>query len=150
MENRKSFSDIIEETGQLVYTTRGISMRPLLRQGKDVVLIEKPKERCKKYDAVLFKRRNGQYVLHRILKVLDKKYWIVGDNCISGEMVDEDQIVGVMTSLKRNGKIINVNDRTYKAYVHIWCDVYPVRFLVLRIKFFTYRCLRFIKRRVFG
>ncbi len=150
MENEKSFASVLKETGILVYTTRGVSMRPLLRQGKDVVVIEKKKEHCKKYDAVLFQRRNGQYVLHRILKGKNGKYWIVGDNCISGETVDENQIIGVMTSVKRNGKTIKVTDWPYKLYVHLWCDVYPIRFLMLRARAFAYRCYRFLRRRVFG
>ena len=150
MENEKTFASILDETGMLVYTIKGVSMRPLLRQGKDVVVIEKKKEHCKKYDAVLFQRRNGQYVLHRILKKKDDKYWIVGDNCISGETVDEDQIIGVMTSLKRNGKTIKVTDWAYKFYVHLWCDAYPVRFLLLRVWAFAYRCYKSLKRRVFG
>ena len=53
----KTFSQVLEETGCVVYTTRGVSMRPLLRQGKDVVVIEKPKEHCKKYDTVTRKDR---------------------------------------------------------------------------------------------
>ncbi len=148
MENNKTFSQMIDEMGFIVYTTRGVSMRPLLRQGKDVVVIEKPKGPFKKYDAVLFVRRNGQYVLHRILKVYDGKCWIVGDNCISGEMVDNDQIIGVLTSVKRGSRTIKATDWYYKLYVHLWCDAYPVRFFLLRARRFVFRVLRFIKRRV--
>ena len=150
MDNVKTFSKILEETGHLAYITRGFSMLPLLRQGKDVVVIEKKEERYRKYDTVLFQRGNGSYVLHRILKVLDDGYWIVGDNCISGENVKDNQILGIMTSVKRNGKTINVTDWKYLLYVHLWCDIYPLRFLILRIKRFVFRCIRFVKRRVFG
>lgn len=154
MENEKSFASVIEESGYLAYTIRGVSMRPLLRQGKDVVVIEKPNRHWGKYDTVLFLRRNGQYVLHRILKVMNGKCWIVGDNCISGEVIDDDQIIGVMTSIKRGGKTIKVTNWKYKMYVHLWCDAYPIRFFILRVKWsiskFIYRCIRFVKRRVFG
>lgn len=150
MENTQTFSDIINESGSLAYTVRGFSMMPLLRQGKDVVVLEKPTKPLQKYDAVLFQRRNGKYVLHRILKIKDGKYWIVGDNDIIGEMIDEDQIIGVMTSVKRGNRIVKVTDKGYLLYVHLWCDVYPLRFLLLRIKRFIRRCFSFIKRRVFG
>lgn len=150
MENQKTFSQVLEETGRLVYTTRGMSMRPLLRQGKDVVVIEKPKEHWKKYDAVLFLRKNGQYVLHRILKVCGDRYWIVGDNCVSGEMVEGDQIIGLLTSVRRGRRTIRATDWRYRLYVHIWCDVYPARFFLLRVKSFGLRGLRFVKRRLFG
>jgi len=150
VENSKSFTQVIEETGCLAYTTRGVSMRPLLREGKDVVVIEKLKSHLKKYDTVLFIRENGQYVLHRILKVMDDKCWIAGDNCISGEMVSNEQIIGLMTSIKRNGKVIKVTDWRYRLYVYLWCAAYPVRFFVLRLKLFVYRCARFVKRKVIG
>ncbi len=150
MDSEKTFSRVLEETGRLTYTTRGVSMRPLLRQGKDVVVIEKPKEHCRKYDTVLFLRKNGQYVLHRILKVCGERYWIVGDNCISGEMVNADQIIGVMTSVRRGRCTISVTDWRYRLYTHIWCDAYPVRFFLLRVRSFVFRGLRFVKRRLFG
>lgn len=150
MDNEKTFSQILDETGQLAYTIRGFSMRPLLRQGKDVVVINKHEEHCKKYDTVLFLRRNGQYVLHRILKKNGDRYWIVGDNCIVGEMVEEDQIIGILTSIKRGNRTINVTDWHYRLYTHIWCDIYPVRFFLLRVKQFIWRGLGFMKRRLFG
>ena len=150
IESTKSFSQILQETGYIVYTTCGVSMQPLLRQGKDVVVIETPKEHCKKYDTVLFLRPSGKYVLHRILKDYGDRYWIVGDNCVSGEMVVEDHIIGVMTSIKRGERTIYVTDWHYRLYTHIWCDIYPVRFLFLRVKSFVWRGLRFVKRRLFG
>ena len=150
MENERSFAQHLEETGRVVYTTRGVSMRPLLRQGKDVVVIEKPKEHCKKYDTVLFLRENGKYVLHRILKVCGDRYWIVGDNCVSGEMVRGEQIIGVLTSIRRGRRTIKVTDWHYRLYTHLWCDAYPVRFALLRAKNLAYRCLRFVKRRIIG
>ena len=150
MDNSWTFSDIISSAGKLAYTVRGLSMLPLLRQGIDVVVIEKTEKPFKKYDAVLFQRRNGKYVLHRILKVYKGKYWIVGDNDITGEMIDEEQIIGVMTSIKRGNRIVKTTDLGYRLYVHLWCDVYPVRFIMLRIKRFIIRGYKFIKRRVFG
>ncbi len=149
-ERTRTFSQELAETGRVVYTTRGTSMRPLLRQGKDVVVIETPKEHCKKYDTVLFLRKNGQYVLHRILKINGDQYWIVGDNCLGGEMVSEQQIIGVMTSLKRGGRSVKLTDWRYRLYVRLWCAPYRLRFFVLRVKWFLFRCLRYVKRRVFG
>ena len=150
MDKEISFYQEIERTGRVVYTTRGFSMMPLLRQKKDVVVIEKPKEHCKKYDTVLFLRTNGQYVLHRILKIVDGQYWIVGDNCFTGEIVKNEQIIGVLTSIRRGKRTIKVTDWHYRLYTHIWCDVYPLRFLYLRIRFFIARCYRYLKRKVFG
>ena len=75
-----TFEEEIEKNGRLVYTNVGDSMRPLIRQGRDLLIIEKPQGRLRKYDVPLYKRDSGQYVLHRILKVRDSDYVICGDN----------------------------------------------------------------------
>ena len=148
-----TFEKILEEKGFLIYTNVGFSMMPLLRQKRDVIEIQKKGSgRCNKYDAVLYKRGEN-YILHRILKVLPKGYIIAGDhNTFLEKDVTDDMILGVMTRVVRDGKTISVDDFWYKTYVHLWCDVYPVRMLILKVKWkvksFIDRCLRFVKRRV--
>ena len=130
----------LAQKGTLVYPNVGVSMRPLLRQGKDLMVIRQkhPQERCRKYDAVLFKRANGQYVLHRVLKVRKDDYVICGDNCIGKEYgITDEQILGVMTQVVRGGRkqrIIEENDYLYRCYVHLWCDFFPLRALLLRCR----------------
>ena len=130
----------LAQNGMLVYANVGVSMRPLLRQGKDLMVIRKklPQERCKKYGAVLFKRANGQYVLHRVLQVRAQDYVICGDNCIGREYgITDEQILGVMTQVVRGGRkqrVIKDTDFLYRCYVHLWCDFYPVRALLLRCR----------------
>lgn len=139
----KTYEEIIQETGFLYWKTVGISMRPLIREGKDTVLIKKrPTERLKKYDTVLYRRPGvvgrGAYVLHRILRVNPNgTYWIVGDNCSSGETVREEDVFGVLSAVVRGGKKISVTDRGYLFYVHLWCDCYPIRMALVRFKFFV-------------
>ncbi|MBR4172782.1 MAG: S24/S26 family peptidase, partial [Clostridia bacterium] len=85
MENEKTtFERELNESGAIVYTNVGVSMLPLIRENRDILIIKKA-EKLKKYDVVLFKRRNvkgrGEYVLHRIVKILgDDKFFIAGDN----------------------------------------------------------------------
>ena len=143
-----TFEELLNEKGYIVYTNVGYSMMPLLRQRRDVIEIRKKGSgRCKKYDVVLYKR-GDKYILHRILKVLPKGYIIVGDhNTFLERDVTDDMILGVMTRVVRDGKTISVDNFWYKAYVHLWCDVYPVRMGLLKAKRFAYRCLGFLKRR---
>lgn len=144
------FEDVLEKEGVLIYTNVGYSMMPLLRQRKDIIEIRKKEPgRCKKYDVVLYKR-DKKYILHRVLKVLPDGYIIAGDHnvFIETDIKDKD-ILGVMKRVVRDGKSITPDNIWYKIYVHLWCDVYPVRMMILRVKWFVYRCLRFVKRRVF-
>ena len=122
-----SFEEELEQNGTLVFTNKGVSMMPLLRQDRDLLVIEKKgPERCKKYDVVLFKR-GEKYVLHRIVKVREQDYYIVGDNCRRGEYVKDGQILGVLTQVVRDGKTITPEDPAYQRYVHLWCGLLPVR-----------------------
>lgn len=147
--SQMSFEEYLDKNGTLAYTNVGVSMMPLLRQGRDVMVIRKKgPERCRKYDAVLFKRDNGQYVLHRIVTVRENGYYIIGDNCISGEYVREDQILGTLAEVIRDQKTIRVTDRMYLAYVHLWCDFLPVRCFLLRARSFVFRAGRKVLRMV--
>lgn len=150
-----TFEELLEKDGQLIYTNKGVSMMPLLREDRDIMVIRKKgSEPCCKLDAVLFKRPGiigrGAYVLHRILKVNnDGTYWVVGDNCTSGEIVAEKQILGILRTVVRNGKTISVNNRGYRVYVNTWCRWYRLRFFVLRTQRFILRRLGWLKRKVF-
>lgn len=146
MDQTFSYEELLERDGSFVYTVCGVSMMPLLRQKRDLIVIEKKgRERCDRYDTVLFVRPKASggrdYVLHRILKRFDDgTYWIVGDNCISGDIVREDQILGVMTSFVRDGRTISASDLRYRLYVALWCKPYRLRIGLLKIRSFAARC----------
>lgn len=77
---KSTFEEQLEKNGRLIYTNVGDSMWPLIRQGKDLLVIEPVHGRLRKYDVPLYKRDSGQYVLHRILEVRRDDYVICGDN----------------------------------------------------------------------
>ncbi len=146
-----SFEELLEEKGYIIYTNVGYSMMPLLRQRKDLIEIRKKRSgRCKKYDVVLYKRE-GKYILHRILKVLPDGYIIAGDhNAFVEKDVTDDMILGVMTRVIRNGKSITPDNLWYKLYVHLWCDVYPVRMILIKWKQRIRGIMSRIKHKLFG
>lgn len=129
-----TFEQVIARDGRLIYTNRGDSMMPLIKQGRDLLVIsKKPKRRLKKYDVPLYKRDSGKYVLHRILQVRKHDYVICGDNRWTKEYgITDRHIIGVLTAVIRNGEEIKVTDLKYRIYVHLWCDLFPVRAFVLR------------------
>ena len=104
-EKMTSFEEELAEKGRLVYKNAGTSMLPLIRENRDVIVLE----RCEgndpcKFDVVLFRRMNvrgrGEYVLHRILKRdRDGNYLIAGDNCSSLETVQPEQILARLTEV---------------------------------------------------
>ena len=128
-----TFEEIINRDGKLIYTNKGNSMMPLIKEGRDLIVIEKPQGRLKKYDVPLYKRDSGQYVLHRIIKVRQDDYVTCGDNRYNKEYgITDRHIIGVLTAVVRNGKKISVTDLHYKIYVHLWCDLFPIRVFILK------------------
>ena len=122
MSDAISLEEYLETHGTLTYANVGVSMLPLLRQGRDLFVVEKKGAgRCAAGDVVLYRRPPDQYVLHRIISVRSEDYVILGDNCVSREygITDED-IIGVMTGYVRGGKTHSVSERGYRLYSALW------------------------------
>ena len=144
-----SISDFLKENGRITYSNVGVSMMPLLRQGKDLFTIEKNDgNRYKKGDVVLFARGKDKYVLHRIIKVLPDQYVILGDNCVNPERGIRDcDIHGKMISFVRNGKEHSINERRYRLYTGFILTTNPVRVFFKKIWVRIKRLLKKILRR---
>ena len=116
-----TFEEVLARDGVLVYRTRGVSMEPMLREGRDVVTIRaaKPGERFNVNDVVMYYRAGDRkYTLHRIVGVGPAGYTIIGDNCVAYERdVPFEDVLGVLVSFVRDGKPCTVEDPEYLAYV---------------------------------
>ncbi len=131
--NKLTFEEFLARDGRLVYSNVGDSMLPLIRQGRDLLVIKPKTGRLKKYDIPLYKRGSGRYVLHRVLKVRPGDYVICGDNRWSREYgITDENIVGVLAAVIRDGKEIPVSDWRLRLYAHLWCDLFPLRAFILR------------------
>ena len=147
--NYSTYEEELQKNGKIIHTNVGTSMMPLLRQNRDVMIIERPEGRLKRYDVPLYKRNNGQYVLHRILKVREHDYVICGDHCTKLEYgITDEHIIGVLTGVIRDGKTITMDSFGYKFYYHLWCDFFYVRVMLLKIRFFLGRVWRFLKKKL--
>ena len=130
-----SFENQLKEKGNLVYHNVGDSMMPLIKQGRDLMVLEAPKRRVKKYDAVLYKRPNGKYVMHRIIGENSDGFILCGDNRYDKEYgVKNEQILALLTAVVRDGKEIKADSFKYKFYARLWCDFFYLRRLILIIK----------------
>ena len=121
-----SFEEILARDGVLVYKTRGTSMRPLLREGQDLVTIRTPEERLKALDIALYKRGEA-FVLHRVIRVMDDHYLIRGDNTYTLETVPCEAVIGVLTGFKRGTREFPASAPFYRFYSRIWTVIYPLR-----------------------
>ncbi len=130
----KSIEEILEENGKHYQTTVGDSMEPMLKDRKNIVEIVKPARPLKRYDLPLYKRPDGKYVLHRILRVKKDFFIICGDNRYYRERVPKEWIVGVMSGYYKNGRYVSEKSFKYRLYVHLVCDFFYLRagFLFVR------------------
>ena len=132
-EQTISFEELLRRDGKLVYRTKGVSMEPMLRQNRDLVIIRSPSARLKKNDVALY-RRGKAYVLHRVIGVRKDHYLIRGDNTYALERVPDSAVVGVLTGFLRKGKQYEVTDRRYQRYIRIWNALYPLRLVCARLR----------------
>ena len=131
-EQVSTFEDLLARDGRLVYKTRGMSMEPMLRQNRDIVVINVPFSRLRKYDVALYRRGSG-YVLHRVIEVGENEYLIRGDNTYVLETVPDSAVIGVLTAFRRNGKQHEVTEKGYQLYVRVWNTLYPLRLYCFRM-----------------
>lgn len=130
--------ETLEENGEVSFESAGVSMLPTIRDRKDTVTLVKPQGKLKKDDVAFYQRDSGQYVLHRIVYVNGDTYVACGDNQWTNEYnIRDDQIIAVLKSIERNGKVYDVDGKKYKFYVKI---LPAVRWI--------YRLYNAVKRRI--
>ncbi|MDD7381819.1 MAG: S24/S26 family peptidase [Bacillales bacterium] len=128
-----NFEELLKRDGSFLYTFKGVSMKPLLNQGKDVVIISSIDRPIKKLDIVLYKV-NERYVLHRVLKIKKDQYVIRGDNTYSEEFIPKDKVFGILTSYYKNDKLKKVNTKGAILLYYLWLTTYPLRWLLVKTK----------------
>ena len=133
MSSGISYEEYLEKNGSLTYTNVGVSMLPLLHQGRDLFTVRKKEtQRCSVGDVVLY-RRGTHYILHRVMEVRNADYVMLGDNCITKEYgITDADIIGVMTSFVRNGKEYSIQDWKYRTYTYVWLHTSWLRVFLKR------------------
>ncbi len=123
----------LAEGESVCFSPHGTSMLPMLKDGRDQVILSPLPDKLKKYDLPLYQRENGQYVLHRIVE-MKNDYTCMGDNQFVPEQgLRHNQMIGVVTSFIYKGKEYSTDCFRYKAYCRFWCAVRPVRHFFVRI-----------------
>lgn len=110
--------EVIDRVGFIVNYPVGVSMLPLLRAGKDSVVVSRLERDPSENDVVLYSRGN-ELILHRIISVKNGNYIIRGDNCLNKETdVTRSDMLGVMTAFYRGDKLYDVKKSCfYRIYV---------------------------------
>lgn len=110
---------LIDEGYDVTFTVVGDSMSPLWCNMRDSVVLTKCDPlNLKVGDVPLCKRPNGKYVLHRIIKVNDDSYDLIGDNQTEIEKgLPKTCALCVVKSYNRKGKSYSCDSALYKVYI---------------------------------
>lgn len=121
-------SEQLSCNGTVTFTIHGISMTPMLRDGTDSVRISKADTPLKKYDIPFYRRADGSFILHRIVKVKDDGYVCRGDHQLVDEYpVTDSMVIGILTAYNKSGKWISVNSWRHRLYSRFWVSTYFFR-----------------------
>lgn len=134
-ESLQSIPQKLKTEAEVASLTVGCSMQPMLRQHKDIVVIERINRPIKKYDVVLYQKdKIEKLVLHRVLRVKKDHYVIRGDNTYALEYIPKGDIIGVLKEFYRDGKYYNCEtSKGYQVYVVFMRLFYPFRYFWKRL-----------------
>ncbi len=120
---------LLHEQGEIMCSTSGTSMWPMLRHRQDMIVVGSESGDLKRHQVPLYRLPSGKLILHRILKVKSDYYVIRGDNLFRKERVPKDWVIGVLKAFYRDGKYYDCEkSRAYKAYVFLNRVSYPLRY----------------------
>ncbi len=130
MSNFDAKKAFIDKNGFYISTPHGKSMLPFIREEGDTAVIFPLSTVPKKFDVVFYRRADGTYVLHRIVRIKKNGYIIRGDNCYYDEYISKEQVIGIAEKLFRKGNTHrNLFEKSgYRTKVRIWVLIYPLRF----------------------
>ena len=123
---------LLEDGQEVSMIVTGNSMRPFLKHRRDKICMKKTDRKLRKGDIVFYRRENGQYVMHRILKCGDQSYTLLGDGQIVPESgIRQEQIFARITKVQVRGKWIGPENFRWRFFEHIWIRFCGIRKLGL-------------------
>ena len=150
-KTKLDIEQLLSDGNTIQLKPQGYSMYPVFVPDRDEAVIEPLEGRkLKRGDVVLYRRDadaeyGGILVLHRIWKITEEGFFLVGDNQkdIEGPL-RSDQMKGYMIALVRKGKMISVKNIRYRFLTGIWLWLRPFRPFISQV---MAKIKRMIKRK---
>lgn len=138
--------ELLEEGHEIPLVITGNSMSPFLVHERDQILISRVDRPLKRGDMAFFRRKTGQYIMHRIRYIKkgkregEEEYYFIGDaQTVTEGPIVREQIFGLITAVQRKGKILKEGDFWWEFFQHIWLHVIPFRHIICGIYGLTAR-----------
>ncbi len=135
---------LLQEAESIPLVITGNSMVPFLVHGRDTVYLSRVPDALRRGDMILYRRRTGAYVLHRILRAQAGVYTLVGDAQTAPEPgIRQEQVLALVTAVRRKGRLLQKGSFLWDFFEKTWLWLRPVRpLLVKTYTFFRKRTRR--------
>ena len=126
-------SRLIAEGESVTIMTKGVSMHPFIRGGRDSVRLVKP-EGLEPGMIVLAQIRQGVYVLHRIISLEGDDVTLMGDGNIAGvEKCRISDVKAVVVAIIKPRREIDPSGERHQRQARLWKFLLPVRRWLLAV-----------------
>ena len=108
--------------GSVRVRVKGNSMWPFFVNGRDSVFFEAlPNRSLRSGDILLYQRKNGRYVMHRLYAVKNDSLTFVGDNQNQLETgIGKDQLIAFVNHCIRNDKDLYCNRSALNCFMILY------------------------------
>lgn len=134
--NEVFFEEVIKHLNlgkSVVFHVSGNSMLPFLKHGEKILLCPL-KSDSPTVGEIILSRSSYGIVLHRVVRIKNGKIWLAGDgNLAQHEIVEKDQLLGVMTAVIRNGKNVYLDTKSKKILGLFWYYLRPFRIVFSKL-----------------
>lgn len=131
----KDFEDVmlkaLDDGLEYLLPLNGTSMEPFLHTGDLAIIKRAP---VKKLDVILYKRSDGAYIFHRVLKIKKNFYLVTGDNQRKLEIVNKPQVLAVMYGFCHNKILTETTNKKYRFKAKLWSCLFIRRIVWLVTK----------------
>ena len=112
----------LTEGGDVTILVKGNSMRPLLRDRRDKVIMCRHTDADIKCGAIMLFRHNGTYVMHRVVRIDGDTIVFEGDgNYKRKEIVTRSDIIAlVKTIIRPSGRSVECSSRCWHTMSRMW------------------------------
>ena len=145
------YEALLKQGAELPLVVSGESMLPFLRPGRDTVYLKGVQGPLQAGDIAFFRRADGAYVLHRVVRAESGKYWFLGDaqDRVEGPL-PAACVFACVTAVRRGARMLHPESRLWRFFAGPWMKTAGRRLLILRIYRYFYHHCPSNRRRISG
>ncbi|MDR0892647.1 MAG: S24/S26 family peptidase [Mediterranea sp.] len=117
---------LLKEGKKVTFRLKGGSMRPFLRDGDVIRIVQKPYDQLRPGDIALAHTDLG-VLLHRIVAINGEQVHLLGDANRQQELTERRKVMGVFDAAWRGEKSLHLNSVTMRTLALYWYKIRPLR-----------------------